>query len=713
MRRTWVLVMVLVWAAGARADEGLLETMSVEELLGEAPLGLSVEGAQLWSGTLGALVEAVTALGEEVQLETGADPDTSVTMVCNAPVPASLARAAVGAACKRLGAAEEGEDLRDLQVMITVVDADQVTAMAALHRKMNLVGAGAVVEEVPDDSAVIVVNTDKDMDLPPDPAALFDAMFRQPAQPVPAEGVEELEDDHYRVQRSVLVPLLHDAARMARMVPSYHDGELQGFKVFSIRPGSVYAALRIRNGDVLLRVDAEPIHNLLGVETLTRALLTRTEVALTVTRRGHEKVLRYQVTGDPVEIPELWSLGPPTREHYMERLGVTEDGDVLVLPRGYVLGLRETLAEDIHWRYAQDEAGAVVGMRGRASGGNLLHMLDLRRGESLAAVDGAPITTPAGLMGLFTALRTQSEVTIETGHRDGSRVLQVRIDGEPDVDTAPWPLPLLDIAPTMDQTRAALGIVETDGVLTVPREVVAELLDPLAEIRMTPTPVEAPVGYRLMYGDRIDRLAPLGLNMRDTVVALDGEPVTTRGMAESIVTRLLEAEAVTLTVRRRGRDDLPVALVLVGEPLDRPTWRDELQIEPTLDERRSAAGITVEGDTITLPRSLVAEEGFDVLRWLPVESGETFDGYGVPRRSRAWLTAFMGLRADDVVVSFDDRDLDSTEARDALLDALLKAEEVTLVVLRGTQRLDLRIRVQGEPAERPESWSPGRRRPKR
>lgn len=710
MRRAMVLLVLLAWGAGARADEALLETLSVEELLGEVPAGLSVAGAQLWNGSLGELAAAAAALGEAVALCEGADPGVSVTLVSNAPVPASLARAAVAAACKRLAGGEE-EGSPDLQVMITVVGAEQVTAMAALHRKLDL--GGAVVEEVPDDGAVIVVTTDASMDLPIDPTALFDAMLRKPAGPVAVEGVEELQEGLYRVERAVVAPLLEDSARMARMVPSYRDGEMHGFKLFSIRPGSTYAALRIRNGDVLLRVGEESMDDIRGVETLFRAWLTRDEVALTVVRRGQEVVLRYEMVGEPLAIPQLWTLGPPTREQHMERHGVTLDGEVVVLPRAYVLSLRDTLAEEVHWQYTLDDAGAIVGMRGQAHDGNLLHLLGLRRGEYLAAVDDEPITTPLGLMRLFTVLRTRSDVILAIGGPRGVRTLAVRVEGEQDADVESWPLPLLDIAPTLAQTRVALGIVEQSGVLKVPREVVCELLEPLAEVRLVPTPVVQMEGYRLLYGDRIDRLAPLGLHAHDTIVALDGDPVVHRDAAEAVFRRMYEGEAMTLTVTGRGRAEETVALVFVGEAAALPSDWEQLQIEPTLDERRATAGVVVSGDRITLPRAVVIAEGHEVLHWRPVEAGDDVDGFQVPVRSRFWLSSYLDLRSGDVVLSFDGRDLDSDEARDALVEALLHHREVSLVVIRDGRPIDVHVVVHGDPVDRPDDWTRGRGRPRR
>jgi general secretion pathway protein C len=41
----------------------------------------------------------------------------------------------------------------------------------------------------------------------------------------------------------------------ARIVPAFKDGVAQGFKLFSIRPDSIYTKIGIQNGDVIKRIN--------------------------------------------------------------------------------------------------------------------------------------------------------------------------------------------------------------------------------------------------------------------------------------------------------------------------------------------------------------------------------------------------------------------------------------------------------------------------
>lgn len=78
------------------------------------------------------------------------------------------------------------------------------------------------------------------------------------------EGVRQVGDNQYEVDRSTLDSTLSDLnkiATQARIVPSFKNGQANGFKLFSIQPGSLYASLGIQNGDVIQRVNGYEINS--------------------------------------------------------------------------------------------------------------------------------------------------------------------------------------------------------------------------------------------------------------------------------------------------------------------------------------------------------------------------------------------------------------------------------------------------------------------
>jgi len=94
--------------------------------------------------------------------------------------------------------------------------------------------------------------------------------FAPVPQPRPAppggklEGVRQIGDNRYEVDRKVIDTTLGDLnqiATQARIVPSFKNGTANGFKLFSIQPGSLYASLGIENGDVVQRVNGYELNS--------------------------------------------------------------------------------------------------------------------------------------------------------------------------------------------------------------------------------------------------------------------------------------------------------------------------------------------------------------------------------------------------------------------------------------------------------------------
>ena len=71
-------------------------------------------------------------------------------------------------------------------------------------------------------------------------------------------GIRAVSENEYEVQRAEIDNTLADlnkVAMQARIVPAFKDGQAQGFKVFSIRPDSIYSRIGVQNGDVIRRIN--------------------------------------------------------------------------------------------------------------------------------------------------------------------------------------------------------------------------------------------------------------------------------------------------------------------------------------------------------------------------------------------------------------------------------------------------------------------------
>lgn len=103
------------------------------------------------------------------------------------------------------------------------------------------------------------------------------------------EGIRKVDDLHYEVDRGALDQILANPggiARQARIVPAIKNGNANGFKVYAIRPGSLYARLGIRNGDNVHRVNGHALSSpdrALEAYTLLR---DADRIELEMTRQG-------------------------------------------------------------------------------------------------------------------------------------------------------------------------------------------------------------------------------------------------------------------------------------------------------------------------------------------------------------------------------------------------------------------------------------------
>ena len=83
-----------------------------------------------------------------------------------------------------------------------------------------------------------------------------------PVQPPPGNGlgngIRAMGENDYEVPRTEIdrtLANLNDVAMQARIVPAFKDGQAQGFKLFSIRPDSIYSKIGVQNADVIKRIN--------------------------------------------------------------------------------------------------------------------------------------------------------------------------------------------------------------------------------------------------------------------------------------------------------------------------------------------------------------------------------------------------------------------------------------------------------------------------
>jgi general secretion pathway protein C len=112
------------------------------------------------------------------------------------------------------------------------------------------------------------------------------------------KGVRKIDDTHYEVDRGLVDKILADPsviARSARIVPSIKDGKANGFKMYAIRPNSVYAKIGMQNGDTINSINGYEITSPDKALEVYTKVKSASSLSVQVTRRGQPVTMEYSI----------------------------------------------------------------------------------------------------------------------------------------------------------------------------------------------------------------------------------------------------------------------------------------------------------------------------------------------------------------------------------------------------------------------------------
>jgi general secretion pathway protein C len=113
-----------------------------------------------------------------------------------------------------------------------------------------------------------------------------------------AKGIRKVGEGKYEIQRSALNKVLANTtllARSARIVPSVRNGKPNGFKLYAIRPGSLYGLLGMSNGDTINAINGHPINTPDKALEIYTKLRRASHVSISFTRRGKSQTSEYNI----------------------------------------------------------------------------------------------------------------------------------------------------------------------------------------------------------------------------------------------------------------------------------------------------------------------------------------------------------------------------------------------------------------------------------
>jgi general secretion pathway protein C len=112
------------------------------------------------------------------------------------------------------------------------------------------------------------------------------------------EGIKKVGDDKYEIERGEIektLSNLNSIAMQARIVPSFKNGEANGFKLFAIRPGSLYSKIGIQNGDIIHKINGYAMTSPDKALEVYQKLKSARSIEVELTRRGKNEKLHYSI----------------------------------------------------------------------------------------------------------------------------------------------------------------------------------------------------------------------------------------------------------------------------------------------------------------------------------------------------------------------------------------------------------------------------------
>ncbi len=111
-------------------------------------------------------------------------------------------------------------------------------------------------------------------------------------------GVKKVTDSEYEIPKAEIDNVLGNlnvVATQARIVPSFRNGKANGFKLFSIRPGSLYSKIGIQNGDVIQKINGYEINSPDKALEIYSKLKDASAITVDLVRRGRNQTLSYSI----------------------------------------------------------------------------------------------------------------------------------------------------------------------------------------------------------------------------------------------------------------------------------------------------------------------------------------------------------------------------------------------------------------------------------
>lgn len=112
------------------------------------------------------------------------------------------------------------------------------------------------------------------------------------------KDVKKVSESEYEIPRAEIdnvLSNLNQVATQARIVPSFQNGKANGFKLFSIRPNSLYSKIGIQNGDIVQKINGYEMNSPDKALEIYSKLKDAQSITVDLVRRGKSQTLSYNI----------------------------------------------------------------------------------------------------------------------------------------------------------------------------------------------------------------------------------------------------------------------------------------------------------------------------------------------------------------------------------------------------------------------------------
>jgi general secretion pathway protein C len=124
--------------------------------------------------------------------------------------------------------------------------------------------------------------------------------FGMAPKATPGKEVQKVDDNNFVIKRTDLLKYTNDLSSIlmqARAVPNRdpNTGNINGFRILDMQPGSIYEQLGLQRMDVIKAVNGTPVDSPAKAMELYNALKSSDKVSLQVERNGKNETKNYNV----------------------------------------------------------------------------------------------------------------------------------------------------------------------------------------------------------------------------------------------------------------------------------------------------------------------------------------------------------------------------------------------------------------------------------